>query len=126
MTNDKKLCSHCNGRGRLPLWAAFAGICSTCGGTGKVPAGPCWPNTVEEAVDVLLKKMGSDDINTIKEMPKAGEMIEFHHTLGRWVRNNFGLWQDNQALLHACGKQHPDDASGVILEALWKKIQEDK
>ena len=48
-------------------------------------------------------------------------------------RNNFGLWQGNQALLEACAAVDrddpswylmidPDAASGVIVEALYERL----
>jgi hypothetical protein len=42
---------------------------------------------------------------------------------GAWIRNNFGLWVQNTALLENTGKSQPDDAAGVIIEALWCRLQ---
>lgn len=39
------------------------------------------------------------------------------------LRNNFGLWAQNTALLENTGKSQPDDAAGVIIEALWSRLQ---
>lgn len=36
-----------------------------------------------------------------------------------------GLWGDNPALLPATGELHADDASGVIVRALWVKLRDD-
>ena len=46
-------------------------------------------------------------------------------SLGTAIRNEFGLWEANTALLAACGSpdMHPDDASQVIIRALWEVLQ---
>ena len=82
------------------------------------------PQTIEDAVATLVSLMDDDDLKAIKAHPNSDAMIQYHHTLGRQVRNSFGLWQGNQALLDACGESHPDDASGKILEALWEHLQD--
>ena len=51
------------------------------------------------------------------------ELFLYHHGLGKKIRNHYQLWQD-KALLAEIGKEHPDDASGVIIEAVWGKLRE--
>jgi hypothetical protein len=103
-----------------------------------------WPKTVAEAVDRLLdKELTEENIEKIRHMKKA-ELIDLHFGLGMWVRNNFGLLQGNNGLLEDCAKyaqahagsdpelrsltgrgdqMHEDDASGVIIKALWERLQ---
>jgi len=40
-----------------------------------------------------------------------------HRSLGMWVRNNLGLWHDNKQLLKSTGEEHPENASGVIINS---------
>ena len=99
------------------------------------PAQDNWPQTVEAAVDGLLSRLPDAGIEAIGAMDR-GELISLHFTLGLWVRNAFGLWQDNRALLDSCAAftgshelravwtGHPDDASSIIVEALWLRPQE--
>lgn len=82
-----------------------------------------WPMTVEEAVDRILVELPEEDKEVIKNKPSDFDMIFYHHGLGTWVRNKFGLWQDNEELLRSCGCGQADDASSVILRALWQKLQ---
>jgi len=60
-------------------------------------------------------------------------LILEHFGLALWIRNNFGLWQGNEALLESCAdfvhedrtwylSIHPDTASGVIVEALYERL----
>jgi hypothetical protein len=84
-----------------------------------------YPTTVQEAVDYLYTNLHPDDIDALRKA-KRGFLISLHHTLGRWIRNHFGLWQDNQALLDDTGTDHPDDAAMMIIERLWIRCQASK
>ena len=85
------------------------------------------PKTVDEAVLLLIEKLGPENCQTVAAIKTETELIgKLHHGLGRWVRNNFGLWQNNKALQEATGVSGPDDAddaSGVILRALWEFLK---
>lgn len=66
-------------------------------------------------LDLLL-----DDL-TKKEMqalPNNGGMGQYHHGLGTWMRNNWGLWGGSRLQKYFIDKNvnHPDDMSWVILE----------
>ena len=47
------------------------------------------------------------------------ELVLLHFSLGKDIRNAFGLNGDNAVLL---GKRCADDVSGDIIEALWEKL----
>ena len=96
-----------------------------------------WPRTVEEAVEQLMSSISEEDKERLRNMPEE-DLIVLHMDLGLAIRNTFGLWQGNKELLKSCGLWsipdsayddflpmwvHPDDASGVIVEALWKTLQ---
>ena len=81
-----------------------------------------WPETVDQAVDLLLDQLPEGAKTEIAALSKD-DLIWLHMDIGTWIRNNLGLWGGNNALLQATQKQHPDDASGVIIEALWRKLQ---
>jgi hypothetical protein len=84
-----------------------------------------WPLTVDAAVDHLLSRMKDADKETVRGTPEA-DLIRFHFGWGMGIRNAFGLWQGNTQLLESCGGGHPDDASSVIIRAVWKRLQEAK
>jgi len=54
---------------------------------------------------------------------KKSELIEYHFSWGMGIRNSFGLWSGNRSLLADCHAYHPDDASRVIIEAVWQELQ---
>jgi hypothetical protein len=86
------------------------------------------PQTVEQAVDRLLPDMSLNNEIRLATM-KADDLTDLHLSLGNYIRNSFGLWTGNEALLESCcmvsGNQnlHVDDASMVIITELWKKIK---
>lgn len=99
-------------------------------------AHPAWPATVDEAVDRLVATLSDANKQAIREVEG---LFHLHFGLGMWIRNFFGLWGGNEALLRSCARRrggsddpniavviHPDSASTVILEALQERLlQED-
>jgi hypothetical protein len=113
------------------------GYAPTHSGTFTLRKGGVMPLTVNEAVQDIVSKLPAADKKLIRNT-EAGKMIRFHRTLGAGIRNDYGLYRGNDALLgDACknmprklddqGKPflycHPDDASAVIWEAVWHKLQ---
>ena len=47
------------------------------------------------------------------------EVIRLHTSIGMWIRNNYGLWHEQNPLTRMEGNNHPDDVSFEILEAVW-------
>ena len=107
-------------------------------------AGPNdWPQSVDEAVDTLLAELPDEDRQLLRDTPREC-LIRFHHGFGTGIRNAFGLWAGNNALLDSCAQRrpeyaalreryaprrvrveiHPDDASMIIIEALWDTLQQ--
>jgi hypothetical protein len=80
------------------------------------------PTTVEEAVQVLLAKLDTQTIERPRTHRRK-DLIGHHFGLGMWIRDNFGLWKDDSALLEDTGQWDPDDASIGIIEALWERLQ---
>ena len=70
------------------------------------------PTTVKEIVEDIIAKL----VNTSEAI-----LAIFHHRLGTYIRTHYDLWE-NQALVKATGKEHPDDASMVIIKAVWQAL----
>ncbi len=83
-----------------------------------------WPVTVENTVKNILLAMSDEDKQLVKKTSKE-DLVKFHHGWGTGIRNHYGLWRGNKKLIEsACGKPcHPDDASMLIIEAVWKELQ---
>ena len=83
-----------------------------------------WPTTLEEAVERIVAEMPEESKQLLRSIAKA-EVIRFHHGWGTGIRNQFGLWRGNEALLESCDQMEPDGASGVIMEAVWQRVHDE-
>lgn len=97
-----------------------------------------WPRTVAEAVARLVQSLGQADKDAIAAMPEDG-LIDLHFSpLGATIREDFGLWRGNRALLDDCQRArlaggvdgpvgmpaiNPDDAAMVVIRALWARLR---
>lgn len=83
-----------------------------------------WPTSVAETVKDIVQQLPEKDKEVVR-ITKKEDLIKFHHGWGTGIRNHYGLWRGNDNLiLSACGKPcHPDDASMVIIEAVWSALQ---
>ena len=54
------------------------------------------------------------------------ELAEYHYTLGRDIRNHFGLWEKDWVpeLVDGvdCSPNHPDQISMNIIEEVWRRV----
>lgn len=88
-----------------------------------------FPTTVTEAVNRLLSDLPLDTKHQVVNSSEEG-LMEFHFGLGMAIRNDYGLWTDGSQLLEDCkkysgtAKVQVDDASGIIIKELWKRLQE--
>lgn len=72
------------------------------------------PTTLEEAVSILAKQATRDDVPTSR----------FHSTVGRAIRNEWGLWGDSDLAkwFKERGVTHADDMTGMIFKALDARL----
>jgi hypothetical protein len=82
-----------------------------------------WPRSVDEAVLELLTVLDGPSMTTLLGTERD-DLIMYHFGWGTGIRNEYGLWAGNQALMDDCGVAHPDDCSMVIIEATWARAQE--
>jgi hypothetical protein len=82
-----------------------------------------WPVTVDAAATEVIKNLNEEQRSKLASA-KREDLFGYHFGLGLYIRNQFGLWQGNGALLwSACGDCQPDDASMVIVERTWTKLR---
>lgn len=78
------------------------------------------PKTVDEAVKTLAKIISKEDRDYLLE----NGAISMHDSLGRWIRNEWGLWTGSELkdeLMNMNkGLNHPDDMSNYIIEEFIK------
>lgn len=79
------------------------------------------PTNLEEAIDALNKMLSDED----KEYLKTNGAISVHHSLGRWIRNEWNLWTKSvlyENISNESGFTHPDDISNYIIEEFIKQL----
>ena len=76
------------------------------------------PKTVDEAVKTLAKVVSKEDRDYLLE----NGAISVHDSMGRWIRNEWGLWTDSELKneLKKKGFEHPDDMSNYVIEEFIK------
>lgn len=70
----------------------------------------------EEIAAIVYGEMTFDDIKVVVEdAPTAEDMIRYHHSVGRSIRNRFGLWEVGE---------DADEMSHEILKLVWELVHE--
>ena len=85
------------------------------------------PRTLEAAVSILLAGLSNQGRTAVESTPESDLIRRFHHGWGTGIRNAFGLWAGNRALLDSCCAlgtygPHPDEASSVIIKGVWNRL----
>ncbi|MBN1570409.1 MAG: sel1 repeat family protein [Acidobacteria bacterium] len=83
------------------------------------------PTNLEECFAALKKELTAEQISAMKAKTES-DMIEYHFSLGMWMRNQWGLWGNGPLAKYfeKMGLHHPDDMSGVILTTFWRHLNQ--
>ena len=82
------------------------------------------PKDIDEAVDSLDMILSDEDKRYIADSLSLDDFRTVcHHSLGMWIRNNWGLWGGSRLQRYLLDRNviHPDDMSDNILKAYYKK-----
>lgn len=79
------------------------------------------PGTIEDAISILDAIVSDED----KEYILKNGSISVHNSLGRWIRNEWGLWgeSDLKKVMLDKGIEHPDDMSDYIIQRFIEHIK---
>lgn len=85
------------------------------------------PTNLREALIALDKKLSKED-KIIMQLRTEQEVLTCtHHTLGRQLRNDWGLWETKKSQLYywfkLWGVWHADDMSSVIITSYCRRIK---
>jgi len=86
------------------------------------------PENVDEAVVRLFTQLTLKDKSKIARMDKR-DLKSLDRTLGRYITDNFGLRENNDALISSCGfilgkgSIEEEEAISLIIKKLWEKLQ---
>lgn len=92
------------------------------------PAGTELPKTVPEVVDLLLRKLSLRDRVRLGRMDRY-DLKSVYFSLGEFIRNELGIWENNKELVHSCealarkDSEYDEDACVAIIHELWKRLQ---
>lgn len=86
-----------------------------------------WPVTCDEAAARAIERLGPEGVERLRSLAKD-ELIELHFSLGLNIRNGFGLWDGNSALVDSCVKtagatREPDSVSMAIITRAWEVVR---
>lgn len=83
------------------------------------------PENLDDCFEELKKIFPSEDLEEFKNY-KEEDVIMEHHYLGRWLRNNWGLWAGSRLSkwFNDKGIHHADDMSGIILDSFWRHLHD--
>ncbi|HWO08242.1 MAG TPA: DUF6794 domain-containing protein, partial [Polyangiaceae bacterium] len=86
-----------------------------------------WPVTCDEAAALAVSKMGPELEQRVRSLEKD-QLIILHDSWGMGIRNEFGLWEGNKALLASCSTgsadvpPEPDPVARVIMSRAWEML----
>ena len=83
------------------------------------------PRTLSEAVRAMDYILTDKDKERFQEWDEDKIIAATHHNIGRWIRNNWGLWDESSKLhkfFKSLGIWHADDMSGIILTTYYRKV----
>ncbi len=88
------------------------------------PTGVYIPSDLEDCFRELNKMLSASAIEEIRTCEESGLSI-YHFGLGMWMRNNWGLWNQEARLtlyFDILGIQDADDVSSFILVSYWESL----
>ena len=68
----------------------------------------------EEVYDEIMKTWTGDDLRRFFTC-NPRDLIQYHHTLGRYIRNKYHMWELST-------EGHPDDTSMEVIELVWRTV----
>ena len=80
-----------------------------------------WPQDKLIAVTLLIAAM-TPDAKAAMSRIKREDLFPDHTGTTDFIRQHFGLWNGNTALIESCGGGTPDDAAIAIVGLAWKVL----
>ena len=93
---------------------------------------------INQIATEVFAQLQPADISVLQELADEKDTIQFHHSLGRSIRNEYKLWQPDNPLTKTWHEQqlagtnqhiidgvdhhpeHPDHISTLIMYEIWK------
>lgn len=80
--------------------------------------------TNEQVADHMFSLMHPDSKHAIRKVPIIEDMIKYHHGVGTGIRNEYGMWNDDNphSNINVDGPNFPDQRSHEVLKMIWQKV----
>ena len=86
------------------------------------------PVDLEEAVTIIVSGLDAESFRALRKMNAETARALGHHGIGQWIRNAWGLWDNDGPLflwfVENFGLHHADDISNVIVHCVWADLSE--
>jgi len=85
---------------------------------------PVYQTSLESVVNQILADMNEHEKEELTKTPKI-DLARYYYDWGTATGKRLGLWSGNKMLLESvCGsmKCYPDDASMLIIESVWNRL----
>lgn len=84
--------------------------------------------TLDEMADIIIPELCEEDKVYILEA-NENSLLLLHHSLGRYIRNLFGLWAGKHEPKYDangvdCSEEHPDAISFAVIKTIQEKLRE--
>ena len=81
------------------------------------------PKDLDDCFAELKKMLSKEEVEKMKN-GREDDMSLYHHGLGTWLRNNWGLWSGSRLSkwFNEKGIRHPNNMSGIILVSFWRHL----
>lgn len=80
-----------------------------------------WPCSLDDAIKICILTMTAQAKSELKNTSEQN-LIMSHFGWAVNMRNEFGMWQGNDELIKSCHSGNPDEASMVIVKAVWRAL----
>lgn len=82
------------------------------------------PHTIGKALEVIDSMITTESDKQLVLGSTEDQFVNRGHDgFGRWIRNNWGLWEQEGPLyewMKLAGLYHPDDMSSLLLRSYWR------
>ena len=81
-----------------------------------------WPRDKLVAVALLIAAM-TPDFKAAMVRIQREDLLPDHSGMADFIRQYFGLWEGNTALIESCRCDSPEDAAMSIIEMTWNALR---
>ncbi|MEZ4687504.1 MAG: DUF6794 domain-containing protein [Bacteroidia bacterium] len=86
------------------------------------------PHNLEQCFAQLDEMLADSTKDKIMAGSEDDFVVNSHFGLGRWMRNNWGLWGNSKLrkFFKKMGLFHPDDMSSIILRSYYRYLKDEE